>query len=100
MRARRDARNATPPSETSVMKFSSWLDALKTGPARRPIRRAEPRRKSAGKLAVEHLEDRTVPAFLAPQTDYAVGSYPIAAVSGDFNGDGDPDLAVANYYAG
>jgi len=28
--------------------------------------------------------------------DYTVGSYPLAVTIGDFNGDGIPDLAVAN----
>jgi hypothetical protein len=82
------------------MKFSSWLDALKAGPSRRPIRRTEPRsprRQSAGgKLLVEHLEDRTVPAFVGP-VDYGVGASPQAVVSGDFNNDAILDLAVANY---
>ena len=31
------------------------------------------------------------------QVTYAVGSYPVALVAGDFNGDGRTDLAVANY---
>jgi hypothetical protein len=82
------------------MKFSSWLDALKAGPSRRPIRRTEPRsprRQSAGgKLLVEHLEDRTVPAFVGP-VDYGVGASPQAVVSGYFNNDAILDLAVANY---
>ena len=30
------------------------------------------------------------------QVTYAVGSYPVALVAGDFNGDGRTDLAVAN----
>jgi len=32
----------------------------------------------------------------APPTTYAVGTYPVATVAGDFNGDGKLDLAVAN----
>ncbi len=38
----------------------------------------------------------TTPSF-APQQTFATGSRPFAAVLGDFNGDGKPDLAVANY---
>src|SRR5262245_54832403 len=81
------------------MTFSSWLAALKSGPSRRPIRRSQPpspRRKTVGKLAVEDLEGRIVPAFVLPAADHTVGSYPIAPISGDFNGDGISDLAVAN----
>ena len=82
------------------MKFTPWLHALKAGPPRRPIRRSDPLRRSAtGKLSVENLEERAVPAFLTP-VDYPVGSYPFAVVSGYFNNDTIPDLAVANYYDG
>jgi hypothetical protein len=84
------------------MKFSSWLNALKAGPARRPIRRNESRlsRRNSmiGKLSVENLEARTVPAFLAP-VDYAIGTYSSAVITGDFNGDSVTDLATANYSA-
>src|SRR6267143_1950669 len=36
-----------------------------------------------------------VPSFAAPRT-FDVGSNPISVTVGDFNGDGKPDLAVAN----
>jgi len=36
------------------------------------------------------------PVSFAPQTPYAVGSNPEGVAIGDFNGDGHPDLAVAN----
>ena len=82
------------------MKFSSWLDALRSSPSRRPFRRSEPcgsRRKSAdGKLSVERLDDRIVPAFFTP-VDHSVGAYPQAAVTGYFNSDAILDLATANY---
>jgi hypothetical protein len=41
------------------------------------------------------LEDRTLPSFL-PAVNYPVGSNPHAVAVGDFNGDGTPDLVVAN----
>ncbi len=44
---------------------------------------------------VTALEDRTLPGFLAPLS-YDTGSSPRAVAVGDFNGDGIPDLAVAN----
>ena len=34
------------------------------------------------------------------KTDYATGSYPYSVFSADFDGDGDMDLAVANYNSG
>src|SRR5262249_39531317 len=41
----------------------------------------------------------TVP-FFAPQETFAVGDQPFAVAVGDVNGDGKPDLAVANYLDG
>ena len=32
-----------------------------------------------------------------PAVEYAAGSYPVAIVTGDFNGDGRLDLAAADY---
>jgi hypothetical protein len=46
-------------------------------------------------LALEGLEDRTVPSFFTPPT-FAVGTTPTAEAVGDFNGDGKKDLAVVN----
>ena len=53
------------------------------------------RRRAASRLQLEALEDRCLPSFL-PAVNYPVGSYPNALVTGDFNGDGRLDLAVAN----
>lgn len=38
------------------------------------------------------------PLLFAPAVNYPVGSAPYSSVSGDFNHDGIPDLAVANYF--
>jgi hypothetical protein len=46
----------------------------------------------------EILEDRLVPAFLAP-TSYATGTNPAGIAVGDFNGDGKSDMAVASQVA-
>jgi len=52
--------------------------------------RAAPRRPR-----LEVLEDRSVPAFLAP-VDYPVGGYPSEVKAADFNGDHILDLATLN----
>src|SRR5438128_2500443 len=44
---------------------------------------------------VEVLEDRTLLSFIAARP-YAAGDGPTSVAVGDFNGDGIPDLAVAN----
>jgi hypothetical protein len=56
------------------------------------------RRSRAVRPAVEELEPRRVPAdtFAAQQT-FATSSSPYAVAWGDFNGDGWPALAVANF---
>src|SRR5260221_404051 len=54
--------------------------------------------KSAPRLNLEVLEDRTAPAIFGPIDNAVnVGSYPSSVAVGDFNGDGKQDLAVANY---
>ncbi len=60
---------------------------------RRATRGLQRRRRVV--LHLEALEARRVPGFLAGQ-DYDVGIHPSALAWGDFNGDGVPDLAVAN----
>src|SRR5687768_10528721 len=47
------------------------------------------------RLAVEVLDDRTAPAFLAP-VDYPAGANLQAVAAADFNNDAVPDLAVAD----
>src|SRR5262245_2207980 len=46
-------------------------------------------------LFVERLEGRVVPSFLAPRA-FDTGDHPESVAAGDVNGDGRPDLAVAN----
>src|SRR4051812_9371591 len=61
--------------------------------------RAGPKRRDArfGPM-LEDLENRTVLSFLAP-TSYAVGSNPAGVTVGNFNGDGNADIAVVNQAA-
>src|SRR5207248_3033581 len=76
--------------------FKGWLQNLRSaltarrGELRQGSLRAVPHRPN-----LEVLEDRVVPAFLAP-VSYAAGALPDAVVTADFNGDGKLDLAVAN----
>jgi hypothetical protein len=58
---------------------------------RRPTRRRHP----ASRLCLEALEDRCLLSF-SPPISYPVGATPQAVVTGDLNGDGRLDLAVAN----
>jgi DNA-binding beta-propeller fold protein YncE len=44
----------------------------------------------------EPLEDRFLLSF-SPAVNYPVGLSPWAVATSDFNGDGKPDLAVANF---
>jgi hypothetical protein len=44
------------------------------------------------------LEDRTLLSFIAGRS-FAAGAGPTSVAVGDFNGDGIPDLAVANFYS-
>jgi hypothetical protein len=50
-----------------------------------------------GSVRVE-AQGCTEPSFTAA-APAAVGSYPAAITSGDFNGDGNLDLAIANYFS-
>ena len=83
------------------MWFPAWLRNWKRWFPVQPMRGL---RSSSGKPAtfrprLEALEDRTLLSSfsLSPPVSYPVGVGPSSLVVGDFNGDGKPDLAVANY---
>ena len=74
------------------MSIRTLLNSRNSTPThRRPNRRRPP----ASRLCLESLEDRCLLSF-SPAVSYPVGENPQAVVTGDFNGDGRLDLAVAN----
>src|SRR5262245_2641090 len=85
-----------------TMSFHGWLrnlrSALAPGRGQRHHGRRGPRRAATHRLNVEALEDRSVPAFLAP-VDYSVGgAYLTDMVAADFNNDTMQDLAVVDSF--
>src|SRR5262245_56612656 len=84
-----------------TMSFYSWLQSLRSalapGWGQRKHGRGGSLRAARYRPYLEVLEDRCVPAFLAP-VDYTVGGGSFDVKAGDFNGDGNPDLATANFY--
>ena len=52
-------------------------------------------RRLASRLFLVQLEERVNPGFVAPLS-FDVGTSPRSVAIADFNGDGIPDLAVAN----
>jgi FG-GAP repeat protein len=74
--------------------FHSWY--------RRFVKKARPCGRQVGPratLTLEALEERAVPSFSGAQnypTLGATGGAPLAVATGDFNGDGLADLAVAD----
>ena len=79
------------------MPVPLWLRALRTASSRRLSNRDRPRKpKPVQRLACETLDDRLLPSFMSP-VSYATDTYPQTVVTADFNGDGKPDIATANY---
>lgn len=81
------------------MSFHSWLQSLRSAltPGRSQGRRRQRRspRAATYRPNLEALEDRLTPSF-GPATDFPVGLNPAAVATGDFNNDGQLDLATAN----
>src|SRR5262249_324411 len=71
-----------------------WRKSLGKAPTKPWLRPRSP----GVRLAVDDLEDRTVPSFFTSPA-FAVGSVPVGAAVGDFNGDGRADLAVVNNFS-
>jgi hypothetical protein len=82
------------------MRFRNLFDLLAYSPFRNPAgrtrRMASRRRPGHRRLQLEALEDRCLLSF-SPAVSYPVGINPQAVVTGDFNGDGKLDIAVANH---
>jgi hypothetical protein len=70
------------------LRHFNWRSKTKQPPRKTPQR-------NRLRLGMEYLEDRTVPAYLAPVT-FAAGLNPVGVAVGDYNGDGKSDMAVAN----
>src|SRR5262249_23203138 len=70
--------------------------SLAPGRGQRNAARGGSLRKGPHRPYIEAMEDRTVPAFLAP-VESSAGIYPLDVKAGDFNGDRILDLATVNY---
>src|SRR5262245_47441689 len=96
------ARRAIPPGARSRPNYRSRLMTLLSHAARRWFVARDPRalaRRWAYRPVLLRLEDRTLPSFItAPE--YLAGPFPWSVAVGDLDGDGDPDLAVANSSSG
>src|SRR5688572_11866221 len=82
----------------TIMSFHSRLQNLRSALAIQGQRwhaRRGSKRVPTHLPSVEALEDRSVPAFVAP-VDYTVSDYPFDMKVGDFNNDGRFDLVTAN----
>ena len=75
------------------MTLRSWLCNLFASRTPRTVCKATARCRPS----LEALEDRALPAFtFAPAVSYGAGTGPASLAVGDFNGDGQADLATAN----
>src|SRR5438874_2283208 len=72
----------------------SWINWLRQGRADRRGRRRTPPGERYRPL-LETLESRSLPSFTMGST-FAVGLLPTSVAVADVNGDGKPDLVVAN----
>jgi hypothetical protein len=81
-----------------IMFCSKWLRKRSSNRlANRSIQQRK--RQACFRPWLEMLEDRALPSAVSfsPAVNYATGSNPVNVAVGDFNGDGKPDLAAANF---
>src|SRR6266542_763268 len=75
------------------MASRSWIRKLFASRTPRTLRKAPARCRPS----LEALEDRALLSVnFAPAVNYDVGSIPTSVAVGDFNGDGNQDLAAAS----
>ncbi len=60
-------------------------------------RRSGSGRRPTFRPRAEELETRVVPSLFLAAQNFATDTEPLSVAVGDFNGDGRPDLAVANF---
>jgi hypothetical protein len=80
-----------------MKRSNRWFRRIR-GTTRRSRGHEQDRRGFSPRL--EALEDRIVLSNFGPPTLYPIGSTPFSVAVGDFDGDGTPDLAVANAGSG